>query len=85
MVETELLFKQTARRIIQPGNIDKNNQVNSIFLSSLYVKSVNVALEKLCLSNKFIFIDNSNIIVISRNACCRSWFTFEISWKGYIT
>ena len=63
MVETELLFKQTARRITQPGNIDKNNQVNSIFLS-LYVKSVNVALEKLCLSNKFIFIDNSNIIVI---------------------
>lgn len=49
MLETELLFKQTARRIIQPGNIDKNNQVNSIFLSSLYVKSVNVALEKLCL------------------------------------
>ena len=67
MIDTELLFKQTARNIIQTGNIYKNNQINSIFISSLYVKSVNVALEKLCLSNKFIFMDNKLRLINANN------------------
>ena len=57
--------------MIARTNICKDHQVNSIFISSLVccnsahlnrkIKSFNVILEKLCQSNRFIFINNSNI------------------------
>ena len=66
----ELSSEQIARDI-QPGNVCKNHHVSSIFISLLVyqisvhlngkIKSVNVILGKLCLSNGFLFIHNSNI------------------------
>ena len=63
--------KQIARGIIQLENFCKDYQVNSRFISSLVcrnkvhlnrkIKSMNVILEKLCQSNGFILINNSNI------------------------
>lgn len=63
--------EQIVRGIIQKGNIFKDRQVNSSFNSSLAcrnssqsnrkVKSINVIWERLCQSNRFIFINSSNI------------------------
>lgn len=71
----ELSSEQVARDIIQPGNICKNHHINSIFISLLVyqisvhlngkIKSVNFILGKLCLSNRFLFINNSNITEVN--------------------
>ena len=83
----KLLCEQIAGGIIQLENISKDHQINSIFISSLVcrnsahlnqkVKPVKVILEKLCQSNRFMFINISNITEMD--------LRFKRKWKAYIS